>query len=118
MENKKNKGRLYYVFALSTYISSYWKKFAASISVHAIFKILPVGISILSSYMIGAAITGKLVEMRKFFYIIIALILLEGLFYFFDIYISHDIAYRILSRSRSEERRVGKECRSRWSPYH
>ena len=23
-----------------------------------------------------------------------------------------------LLRSRSEERRVGKECRSRWSPYH
>src|SRR5258708_31148510 len=23
-----------------------------------------------------------------------------------------------LSRHRSEERRVGKECRSRWSPYH
>ena len=22
------------------------------------------------------------------------------------------------SRDRSEERRVGKECRSRWSPYH
>ena len=24
----------------------------------------------------------------------------------------------IAPRSRSEERRVGKECRSRWSPYH
>src|SRR5256885_8463606 len=24
----------------------------------------------------------------------------------------------LLARSRSEERRVGKECRSRWSPYH
>ena len=23
-----------------------------------------------------------------------------------------------ISASRSEERRVGKECRSRWSPYH
>src|SRR5256885_9786117 len=23
-----------------------------------------------------------------------------------------------LTRERSEERRVGKECRSRWSPYH
>ena len=23
-----------------------------------------------------------------------------------------------LSHRRSEERRVGKECRSRWSPYH
>ena len=27
--------------------------------------------------------------------------------------------YRTLAeRVRSEERRVGKECRSRWSPYH
>ena len=24
----------------------------------------------------------------------------------------------ILAAIRSEERRVGKECRSRWSPYH
>ena len=24
----------------------------------------------------------------------------------------------IVKPSRSEERRVGKECRSRWSPYH
>ena len=27
-------------------------------------------------------------------------------------------ACKKLSRFRSEERRVGKECRSRWSPYH
>src|SRR5574344_2420043 len=26
--------------------------------------------------------------------------------------------YAIFLRIRSEERRVGKECRSRWSPYH
>src|SRR2546426_5926951 len=24
----------------------------------------------------------------------------------------------LMARERSEERRVGKECRSRWSPYH
>src|SRR2546421_12383594 len=24
----------------------------------------------------------------------------------------------LLAKARSEERRVGKECRSRWSPYH
>ena len=24
----------------------------------------------------------------------------------------------VFGRMRSEERRVGKECRSRWSPYH
>ena len=29
-----------------------------------------------------------------------------------------NVAYNCLDRHRSEERRVGKECRSRWSPYH
>ena len=28
------------------------------------------------------------------------------------------IAKRLAELTRSEERRVGKECRSRWSPYH
>src|SRR2546430_4490209 len=41
-----------------------------------------------------------------------------------DIAIEPEMAYsyeqlaRLLLRERSEERRVGKECRSRWSPYH
>ena len=29
-----------------------------------------------------------------------------------------NIEWMILQDMRSEERRVGKECRSRWSPYH
>src|SRR5256885_8674458 len=29
-----------------------------------------------------------------------------------------DVVDAALRRLRSEERRVGKECRSRWSPYH
>ena len=29
-----------------------------------------------------------------------------------------EIASKIAVETRSEERRVGKECRSRWSPYH
>ena len=28
------------------------------------------------------------------------------------------LGMEVLALSRSEERRVGKECRSRWSPYH
>ena len=28
------------------------------------------------------------------------------------------IAILLIAAERSEERRVGKECRSRWSPYH
>ena len=33
-----------------------------------------------------------------------------------EIVANFEILYR--SYKRSEERRVGKECRSRWSPYH
>src|SRR6266849_10279607 len=32
--------------------------------------------------------------------------------------LDHDVQLQILTEKRSEERRVGKECRSRWSPYH
>ena len=36
--------------------------------------------------------------------------------------VPHDDSYahvvEELAKTRSEERRVGKECRSRWSPYH
>ena len=28
------------------------------------------------------------------------------------------LSYHETIKARSEERRVGKECRSRWSPYH
>ena len=31
---------------------------------------------------------------------------------------NHNITSEIMTHRRSEERRVGKECRSRWSPYH
>ena len=61
-----------------------------------------------------------------------------GFFYFFSLVLLfaairvviarnpvHAVLYLILAFSqasgillRSEERRVGKECRSRWSPYH
>ena len=30
----------------------------------------------------------------------------------------HEVSWISLETIRSEERRVGKECRSRWSPYH
>ena len=32
--------------------------------------------------------------------------------------IIHDTVPRLATAGRSEERRVGKECISRWSPYH
>ena len=33
-------------------------------------------------------------------------------------YVTNEEAVNFDTKYRSEERRVGKECRSRWSPYH
>ena len=33
-------------------------------------------------------------------------------------YPGFEVEVEALNADRSEERRVGKECRSRWSPYH
>ena len=35
-----------------------------------------------------------------------------------EIYMGELLGEKIYEHYRSEERRVGKECRSRWSPYH
>ena len=35
-----------------------------------------------------------------------------------EIWLDNQEVANLLRISRSEERRVGKECRSRWSPYH
>ena len=34
------------------------------------------------------------------------------------VYLRYPLLVTVLGFCRSEERRVGKECRSRWSPYH
>ena len=36
----------------------------------------------------------------------------------FEVDIQRRVFLTALEPTRSEERRVGKECRSRWSPYH
>ena len=35
-----------------------------------------------------------------------------------DYVLTNDELSHMVDTNRSEERRVGKECRSRWSPYH
>ena len=38
--------------------------------------------------------------------------------FFHDMTMPERVSLTMAMRDRSEERRVGKECRSRWSPYH
>ena len=51
----------------------------------------------------------------------IAMLLDEGSFEEMDMFVEHRCTNFGMEKKhypRSEERRVGKECRSRWSPYH
>ena len=44
---------------------------------------------------------------------------MDDYLYIFDLQNNiFEISQSAVERFRSEERRVGKECRSRWSPYH
>ena len=47
-------------------------------------------------------------------YIFAQILIYCGSIFGIDSYISR----KLRDMNRSEERRVGKECRSRWSPYH
>ena len=42
----------------------------------------------------------------------------NGLWYKSPLREEHEPSFKVNTDRRSEERRVGKECRSRWSPYH
>ena len=52
--------------------------------------------------------------------LILGLILITSIYVFNGRYITPPIVDEVIvsQPARSEERRVGKECRSRWSPYH
>src|SRR3712207_6661339 len=52
---------------------------------------------------------GTLEELDKF---------IDGIKKTDDLYEIESIKLSVYDDKRSEERRVGKECRSRWSPYH
>ena len=72
--------------------------------------------------VVGLLIAGVyMYRLRNREYPVIKNIKLNGENYVREIYPEVEIRYPkvvVDEDSRSEERRVGKECRSRWSPYH
>ena len=59
------------------------------------------------------------IEMKKLYRLVNKLVKENKIkFGFYNSQKSLDLLQLCYNKSRSEERRVGKECRSRWSPYH
>src|SRR2546430_12750009 len=64
--------------------------------------------------LLGALVATGLVE----YWHVAVLGLLLGFANVFDQPARQSYVMDLVGKDRSEERRVGKECRSRWSPYH
>src|SRR3989475_6831734 len=74
------------------------------------------GFLILTGYVVGGLAEqreARLAEVKNAY-----LATLELLTYHIESTERHQLGHSNRVADRSEERRVGKECRSRWSPYH
>src|SRR5216684_323843 len=72
-------------------------------------------------FLVGAAVAGLASVASHGSNLVVALLVVASMYFVYVYYRMHIVRVvleNISSASRSEERRVGKECRSRWSPYH
>jgi len=96
----KEKSRLFYLFALTKYIKGFHLYLCISIVCNAVFKLIPIALTLLTSYMISAIILGNTEKITLLFVFICVFIVLQAVFAYLDILVGHDMAYRILTKLR------------------
>lgn len=96
----KEKSRLFYLFALTKYIKGFHLYLGISIVCNAVFKLIPIALTLLTSYMISAIVLGNTEKITLLFAFICVFIVLQAVFAYLDILVSHDMAYRILAELR------------------
>lgn len=97
----KGISRFVRVLRLMKYIKGYKFKFAASISINLLYKIMPVATGFIVSLMVGYALSGQYALAQSLFVASIVLVFACAGLHYFDILIAHDMAYRILRDMRS-----------------
>ena len=97
---KKHKSyRFFYVVKLLTYIKEFIWKMVLYLICGGIYRVIPIISSGLTAYMIGHVAAGGRIEVN-YIILIVGIAALRGIFSYLDCIISHDIAYRILSKFR------------------
>ena len=101
-EEKQQKvmTRMGYAMKLSKYIKGYWVYLGIAILCNLIFKLLPLCISFCTSLMVSQVVLGEVSMIPVLFLTIAILVVLDALFSYFDILVSHDMTYRILTKLR------------------
>ena len=96
----KEKSRLFYLFALTKYIKGFHLYLGISIICNAVFKLIPLALTLLTSYMISAIVLGSAEKTKLLFAFVCVFIVLQAVFAYLDILVGHDMAYRILAKLR------------------
>ena len=93
--------RIKYIILLSKYIKNYWTTLLISIVIHGIYKIMPIALGFETSYIVSKAFNGSLNNPDLHFYGVTFMVIATAILNYLDIYISHDVAYRILTQLRT-----------------
>ncbi len=99
---KKEKPRLKYAVELSRHIQGFGLYLTLAILCNLMFKLLPLATSLLTSYMVSSVLLGETSQVVRLLIACGVLVILLSLFSYLDVQVSHDMAYRILTKLRDQ----------------
>lgn len=99
-EDDANVGRIGYALKLTKYLGGYQWYLVVAVICNLIFKILPLLISFATSMMVSLVLLHKSELIAQMLAGVFLLVVLDALFSYLDILISHDMTYRILTKLR------------------
>jgi ATP-binding cassette subfamily C protein CydC len=99
---KRESLRLKYALALSRHIRGFGGYLALTILCNLMFKLLPMAASLVTSYMVGSVLLGKVSRVASMLIASGALVLLQAVFSYLDVQVGHDMTYRILAQLRDK----------------
>lgn len=99
---KKEKPRLKYAVELSRHIQGFGLYLTLAILCNLMFKLLPLATSLVTSYMVSSVLLGEASQVIRLLAACGMLVILLSLFSYLDVQVSHDMAYRILTKLRDQ----------------
>ena len=99
---KKEKPRLKYAVELSRHIQGFGLYLTLAILCNLMFKLLPLATSLVTSYMVSSVLLGEASQVIRLLAACGVLVILLSLFSYLDVQVSHDMAYRILTKLRDQ----------------
>lgn len=100
--SKEERLRIRYAIKLSGHIRGFSLYLFLAILSNLIFKVLPLLTVLATSYLVGLVVSGNFLQIEKQMLWIAILVVLTAIFSYLDVYVSHEMAYRILTHLRDK----------------